>query len=160
MSDELRELYQEVILDHGRNPRNFRHPPAATCEAKGFNPLCGDELTVYLEVDDKGQVRDAAFEGRGCAISVASASLMTELVRGKSEAEAHALFEDFHHLVAGEDDAPPPHGSSDKPGLSDEMERLQVLSGVRNYPVRVKCATLAWHTMNAAFSGEQKVTTE
>jgi len=154
MSDDLRELYQEVILDHGRHPRNFRHPPAATCEAKGFNPLCGDELTVYLEVDDKGQVRDAAFEGQGCAISVASASLMTELVRGKTEAEARALFEDFHHLVAGEDDTPPPHG------LDEEMERLQVLSGVRNYPVRVKCATLAWHTMNAAFSGEQETTTE
>jgi nitrogen fixation NifU-like protein len=153
MNDDLRDLYQEVILDHGKNPRNFRHPEDATCAAHGDNPLCGDQLTVYLKVDENGIVSDAAFEGRGCAISVASASLMTELVQGKSEADVRRLFEGFHLLATGDDGETP----SD---LTDEMDRLQVLSGVREFPMRVKCATLAWHTMNAALLGQNKTTTE
>ena len=153
MNDDLRDLYQEVILDHGKNPRNFRHPEDATCTAHGDNPLCGDQLTVYLTVDENGVVSDAAFEGRGCAISVASASLMTELVRGKSEADVRRLFEGFHLLATGDEGEMP----SD---LTDELDRLQVLSGVREFPMRVKCATLAWHTMKAALLGENKTTTE
>ncbi len=153
MNDDLRDLYQEVILDHGRNPRNFRHPENATCAAHGDNPLCGDQLTVYMTVDENGIVIDAAFEGRGCAISVASASLMTELVRGKSEADVRRLFESFHLLATGDEGEMPED-------MSDELERLSVLSGVREFPMRVKCATLAWHTMKAALAGSEKVTTE
>ncbi len=152
--DELRELYQEVILDHGKHPRNLRALANPTCSAHGRNPLCGDQLTVYLKLDPNGVLEDAAFEGRGCAISVASASLMTELIRGKTEAQARLLFEKFHHLAAGEgEDTVPPE-------LEDELDRLQVLAGVRQYPVRVKCATLAWHTMQAALSGAREVSTE
>ena len=153
MNDDLRELYQEVILDHGRNPRNFRHPEDATCAAHGDNPLCGDQLTVYVTVDENGIVSDAAFEGRGCAISVASASLMTELIRGKSEADVRRLFESFHLLATGDEGELPAD-------MSDELERLNVLSGVREFPMRVKCATLAWHTMKAAMEGNAEVSTE
>ncbi len=153
MNDELRELYQEVILDHGKNPRNFRHPEDVTYQAQGDNPLCGDQLTVYLKVDENGIVNDAAFEGRGCAISVASASLMTELVRGKSEENVRRLFKCFHMLATGEKGVAPAD-------LSDDLERLQVLSGVREFPMRVKCATLAWHTMSAALEGQKTTTTE
>ena len=153
MNDDLRDLYQEVILDHWKNPRNFRHPENATCAAHGDNPLCGDQLTVYMTVDENGIVIDAAFEGRGCAISVASASLMTELVRGKSEADVRRLFESFHLLATGDEGEIPED-------MSDELERLSVLSGVREFPMRVKCATLAWHTMKAALAGSEKVTTE
>ena len=121
--------------------------------AHGDNPLCGDQLTVYLKVDENGIVSDVAFEGRGCAISVASASLMTELVRGKSEVNAHRLFESFHLLATGEE--------GEKPAdLSDDLDRLQVLSGVKEFPMRVKCATLAWHTMKAALAGDGTTTTE
>ena len=145
--DELRELYQEVILDHGKRPRNLRALADATCRAHGRNPLCGDQLTVYLKLDKDRVVEDAAFEGKGCAISVASASLMTELIRGKTEAQARALFEGFHALAAGDGPTHVP------PELEDELDRLQVLAGVRQYPIRVKCATLAWHTMKAALAG-------
>ncbi len=151
MMDELRELYQEVILDHSRNPRNCRHPGDATCQARGDNPLCGDQITVYLKVDDQGVVTDAAFEGRGCAISMASASMMTDLVKGKTEAAAKDLFERFHQMCTT-DDAASAEGT--------ELEKLQVLSGVRDYPMRVKCATLPWHAMSAALAGEEEVTTE
>jgi nitrogen fixation NifU-like protein len=154
MLDELRDLYQEVILDHGRNPRNFRHPDQMTCFAHGNNPMCGDQLTVFLEVDDEGVIRDAAFQGRGCAISTASASLMTEMVVGKSVDQARALFEAFHRLCTSEEEVVAPEG------LEDELDKLQVLSGVRQFPVRVKCATLAWHTMDAAVKGKDEVTTE
>ena len=154
MMDELRELYQEVILDHGRNPRNFRHPEGANCEARGNNPLCGDRLSVYLVVDENGIIRDAAFEGKGCAISVASASMMTEMVRGKTVDQARALFDTFHHICTS-DEAPAVNDA-----LADDMDKLQVLSGVRQYPMRVKCATLAWHTMNAAMNGRAEVSTE
>lgn len=153
--DELRELYQEVILDHGKRPRNLRALEDATCQAHGRNPLCGDQLTVYLKLGHNGLVEDASFVGKGCAISVASASLMTEIIRGKTEAEARLLFERFHEMATGKDDI-----GEIPPELEDDLERLQVLSGVRQYPVRVKCATLAWHTMTAALSGGQEVSTE
>ena len=154
IDDDLRDLYQEVILDHGKNPRNFRHPEDASHEALGNNPLCGDRLTVYLRLDENQNIRDAAFEGKGCAISIASASMMTDMVKGKPLAEAQALFERFHRMCTGDDDG----GVAD--GFEDELEKLKVMSGVRQFPMRVKCATLAWHTMNAAAEGEDAATTE
>lgn len=153
MSD-LRELYQEVILDHGKRPRNFRHPPDANREAKGDNPLCGDKVTIYLKLSDAGVIDDVAFEGRGCAISTASASLMTEMLKGKTAAAAEELFGAFHQMCTEDE---PAHVTA---ALQDEFDRLQVLSGVRQYPMRVKCATLAWHTMKAALDGAGKASTE
>jgi len=151
MLDDLRELYQEVILDHGRNPRNYRNPPEANRHAHGHNPMCGDSVVVHATVDDTGIIRDVAFEGKGCAISVASASLMTEVLKGKSQTEAKALFERFHDMCT-KDHAGDPDG--------EELERLQVLAGVREFPMRVKCATLAWHTLSAAMAGADDATTE
>lgn len=156
MIDELRELYQEVILDHGKHPRNLRRPPDANRHARGDNPLCGDRITVYLKIDADGRIEDVAFEGRGCAISTASASMMTEILKGKTEAEAHRLFEHFHEMCIGDEAVPAPREGEDP----DTFERLQMLSGVRQFPMRVKCATLAWHTMNAAMQGEEKISTE
>ncbi len=150
MMDDLRELYQEVILDHGRNPRNCRHPQDYNHEAEGDNPMCGDRLSVYLKIDDDGTIRDVAFEGRGCAISIASASIMTEMLPGLNEADARRLFDSFHLLVTGQDI------SCNDAGL----DKLVVMSGVRNYPVRIKCATLAWHAMTAAMDGQATATTE
>jgi nitrogen fixation NifU-like protein len=149
MSD-LRDLYQEVILDHGKRPRNFRALPVPDRAAKGDNPLCGDRIEVFVKLDADGRIADAAFQGRGCAISQASASLMTELVRGKTEAEARDLFAAFHTLCTSE--APP----SVAPALAEDFARLEVMSGVRHYPMRVKCATLAWHTLTAALDGGAK----
>ncbi len=147
--DELRDLYQEVIFDHNRRPRNFHKLPAANRRADGFNPLCGDQLTVYLKVNDAGVIEEVSFEGRGCAISTASASIMTETLTGKTEDEAQKLFEGFHRLVTGE-------GAN-----GSELGKLAVLGGVRDYPSRVKCATLAWHTVQAALKNESsRVTTE
>lgn len=137
--DGLRDLYQEVIFDHNRRPRNFHKLPAANRTAEGFNPLCGDQLTVYLKVDDAGTIEDVSFEGRGCAISTASASIMTETLKGKTVQEAQSLFDGFHRLVTGES------GAGDA-----ALGKLAVLGGVREYPSRVKCATLAWHTVQAA----------
>lgn len=154
MLDDLRELYQEVILDHGRNPRNYGKPDEANHRADGHNPLCGDRISVYLDVDGEGVVRNAAFDGRGCAISQASASLMTEIVSGKTLEQVGALFRNFHDMCTSD------AGAETDKSLADEMDRLRVLSGVRQYPVRVKCATLAWHTMNAALRGEAEATTE
>jgi nitrogen fixation NifU-like protein len=156
MQDALRDLYQEVILDHGRHPRNHRHPPGANRQARGYNPLCGDQVTIYLETDAGGRIADVAFEGRGCAISIASASLMTEVLRGKSEAEARHLFEVFHRLCT-EDGF-----DLEQAEIADQeaLERLQVLAGVRAFPVRVKCATLAWHAMASALDGATETTTE
>lgn len=148
MSD-LRELYQEVILDHHKRPRNFHKLEDANRHAEGFNPLCGDKIQLYLRVED-GIVRDAGFEGSGCAISTASASLMTEMLKGKTEAESEALFEKFHDLVTGK-------STPDSASLG----KLAVFSGVREYPVRVKCAVLAWHTLRAALQGSlERVATE
>ena len=157
MFDDLRELYQEVILDHGRNPRNLRQPEETTHRAHGHNPLCGDELDVFLDMGDDGLIKDVAFEGRGCAISVASASLMTEVLRGKTEAQARALFDNFHEMCAGDEDG---GGDVSDPEMEDDVDRLQVLAGVRQFPMRVKCATLAWHTMKAAMEGRRAVSTE
>ncbi len=147
MSNGLRELYQEVILDHAKNPRNFGAPEGETnkdCRlAHGNNPLCGDRLTLYVTIVD-GMVREASFEGNGCAISMASASLMTEAVKGRPEAEVRELFRRFHELMTVED------ADVD----ADSLDKLAVFSGVREFPVRVKCATLAWHTLVAAMDGD------
>jgi nitrogen fixation protein NifU and related proteins len=145
---ELRDLYQEVILEHSKRPRNYRTLAAANHTAEGYNPLCGDHFTVYLEVED-GQIRDIAFQGSGCAISKASASMMTQALKGKPIQEAEKLFEKFHHVVTGQ------NGSQ-----SGELGKLAAFAGVSEFPVRVKCATLAWHTLHAALHGEQKVSTE
>jgi nitrogen fixation NifU-like protein len=147
MFDDLRDLYQEVILDHGRKPRNFRRLEDADRTARGDNPMCGDRLELFLKLAPDGSIADAAFLGRGCAISTASASLMTETVKGKSAAAAHALSDRFRTLAMT--GACPECGAE----LADEMERLQPLSGVHEFPSRVKCATLAWHTLNAALDG-------
>jgi len=157
MLDDLRELYQEVILDHGKNPRNFRDVENATCHAHGNNPLCGDQLVVYLKIGEDDVIEDVSFVGNGCAISVASASMMTELVKGKTIAETGYLFERFHKMCTGEE---ADTDADDAALAEDDMDRLSVLSGVRAFPVRVKCATLAWHTMNAAIHGEDISTTE
>jgi len=154
MLDDLRELYQEVILDHGKRPRNFRDVEDATAHAHGANPLCGDQLVVYLKVDADGRIDDVSFVGNGCAISVASASLMTELVKGRTVGDAKAMFERFHKMCTGED------SDDDSTLLEDDLEKLNVLSGVRAFPVRVKCATLPWHTLNAAIDGQDEATTE
>lgn len=155
MLDDLRELYQEVILDHSRSPRNFGRPKQPTCQAEGYNPMCGDALCVFLAVDDRDVIEDAAFEGKGCAISVASASLMTEILKGKTVAQAERLFDAFHRLCTTADPDP------DVPeGEADSLERLQVFAGVRAFPIRVKCATLAWHAMKAALAGEAEASSE
>jgi nitrogen fixation NifU-like protein len=150
MSD-LRELYQETILDHTRRPRNFGKLDGATGAAHGHNPLCGDRVTVYVELEGD-KLRDVRFEGQGCSISTASASLMTEATRGKTRAEVDALYERFHSMVT----AP-----SDLPAASDGLGKLAVLAGVREFPVRVKCATLVWHVLRAALEGRtDPITTE
>lgn len=141
MSD-LTDLYQEVILDHNRRPRNFRAMSEATRRQEGYNPLCGDRLTLYVKLD-ADRISDVSFEGSGCAISKASASLMTEAVKGKTIDEARALFERFHDMVTS------PPGSQ-----TPEIGKLAVLAGVREFPTRVKCASLAWHTMKAAVAGD------
>jgi nitrogen fixation protein NifU and related proteins len=146
MSD-LRELYQEVILDHNKRPRNFRVIESPTRVAKGHNPLCGDRLTLYLSIDGD-RIADIAFEGSGCAISKASASPMTEAVKGKTVVEAEALFERFHDLVT----SPP-----DEPVTTNGLGKLAVFAGVREYPARVKCASLAWHTMKNAVEDRGEV---
>ncbi len=144
MNGELQELYQEVILDHNRRPRNFR-ALAAGRRAEGFNPLCGDKITVYLTVDN-GVITDVAFQGSGCAISKASASLMTESIKGKTVADAQALFERFQQMITAPADAP-----------VDSLGKLDVLAGVRQFPIRVKCASLAWHTLRAAVEARDEV---
>jgi nitrogen fixation NifU-like protein len=135
---DLKDLYQDLIIDHNRSPRNFRKLPDANHRAEGFNPLCGDKLTLYVNTSGE-RITDVAFEGSGCAISVASASLMTESVKGKTAAEARALFENVHAMLTGKSDAAMP-----------ELGKLAALGGVRAYPTRVKCATLCWHTLSAA----------
>jgi len=146
--DELRDLYQTTILDHNKKPRNFRVIENADRQAEGHNPLCGDRLTVYLSLDEEGRVTDVAFQGNGCAISTASASLMTELVKGRTVEEIEEIFERFHDLVTGPRDT-----SVDVAALG----KLAVFSGVREYPMRVKCATLSWHTLRAAIEGRKEV---
>ena len=150
MSD-LNELYQQVILDHNKRPRNFHRIAGANRSAEGFNPLCGDHITIDLDLDpENGVLRDIAFEGAGCAVSKASASMMTEALKGKSQGEADALFASFHALVTGQGDA-----------TATPLGKLSVFSGVSEFPMRVKCATLAWHTLRAALQGKHEpVSTE
>lgn len=143
--DDLRELYQTVILDHNKAPRNFGALDGADRQADGHNPVCGDQLTVFLKLDEADVVDDIRFEGSGCAISTASASLMTEFVKGKRLEEVEAAFERFHEVVTG-----PPS----EPVSAPDLGKLAVFSGVREYPMRVKCATLSWHTLRAAIEGE------
>lgn len=145
---DLNDLYREVIVDHNRSPRNFRKIAGATSTADGYNPLCGDKLTLYMKLED-GVIRDVAFEGSGCAISTASASLMTESLKGRSLAEAETLFAKFHDLITAD-------GDENDPALG----KLAVLAGVRQYPARIKCATLCWHAAHAALHGEKTATTE
>ena len=148
--NELRELYQEVILDHNKRPRNFRELEGADRHADGYNPLCGDKLALYLNLDGD-VIADAAFLGSGCAISKASASLMTDAIKGKTVAEARQLFDQFHEMVTG----------TDGPVEPEALGKLVVLSGVRDFPTRVKCASLAWHTLCAAIDdAHEPVSTE
>jgi nitrogen fixation protein NifU and related proteins len=151
MDQELRELYQQVILDHNKSPRNYRVIEHPTQDAEGFNPLCGDRLHIYLLVED-GIVKDVSFQGSGCAISKASASLMTSMIKGKTKEEAEKIFEKFHDLITGK--------LGEQISI-DELGKLAVFEGVKEFPVRVKCASLAWHTMKSALNKEgSKVTTE
>lgn len=145
MSD-IRELYQQVIIDHGRHPRNFGHLEHATHQQLGHNPLCGDQLTLYLIIQDN-RIVEVKFEGRGCAISMASASLMSEALKGKLISEAESLFQSFHHVLTDK---------NQDAALLEKLGKLGVLSGVCAYPARVKCATLAWHTLHAALLGDAK----
>jgi nitrogen fixation protein NifU and related proteins len=147
---ELSELYQQVILDHNKKPRNFRKLETASHYAEGYNPLCGDHLTIYMNLEGD-RVADVGFEGSGCAISKASASMMTQAVKGKSKEQAETLFKEFHSMVTGE--------------LDEEIEEnalgnLKIFAGVREFPVRVKCATLPWHTMHAALNKQDQASTE
>ena len=151
MSD-LRDLYQEVILDHGKKPRNFRKLEGANHHAEGYNPLCGDKVNVYVELDGD-RVKDIGFQGKGCAISTASASMMTELLKGKNRKQIEEIFQKFHTMITSD--------PATAAAQAAELGKLGVFSGVCEYPARVKCATLAWHTLNAALDGESKpVSTE
>ena len=147
---DLKQLYQDIILEHGKSPRNFGKCKDHSHEAKGHNPLCGDNVHVYIKLDKKQRVEDASFEGSGCAISMASASIMTDLVRDKEEKEARDLIKDFLDMI------------KEKPELvtkslsEDEKTKLMSLSGVKQYPMRVKCATLAWHTLTSAITNSQE----
>jgi nitrogen fixation NifU-like protein len=147
---ELSELYQQVILDHNKKPRNFRKLESANHSAEGYNPLCGDHLTVYLDLEE-GAVKEIAFEGSGCAISKAAASMMTQAVKGKSREQAEELFTEFHSMVTGE---------LDEETEENSLGNLKIFAGVREFPVRVKCATLPWHTLQAALKNEERVSTE
>src|SRR6185312_15832509 len=147
---ELSELYQQVILDHNKKPRNFRKLEHANHSAEGFNPLCGDHLTIYLDLEGDA-VKEIAFEGSGCAISKAAASMMTQAVKGKSKEQAEALFSEFHSMVMGE---------LDEETETNNLGNLKIFAGVREFPVRVKCATLPWHTMHAALNKQDQISTE
>jgi len=150
--DELRALYQEVIFDHNRNPRNYGKLDNPNRTAEGYNPLCGDQLKLYMVLDDDGRIAEVTFEGHGCAISTASASIMTSIIKGKTAEEAQVYFESFHGMVTGEGDGD---------DSLEDFDKLRVLGGVAEYPSRVKCATLAWHTVRAAIDdSEAPVTTE
>lgn len=147
---ELSELYQQVILDHNKKPRNFRKLENANHSAEGFNPLCGDHLTIYVNLAGDA-VQEIAFEGSGCAISKAAASMMTQAVKGKSKEQAEELFREFHSMVTGD---------LDEETQENGLGNLKIFAGVRDFPVRVKCATLPWHTMHAALNNEEQVSTE
>ena len=147
---ELSELYQQVILDHNKKPRNFKQLEGANRTAEGFNPLCGDQLTVYMLIEES-IVSDLSFVGTGCAISKAAASMMTQAVKGKTREEARTMFDEFHRMVTG---------NLDVEAEPNVLGRLKIFAGVRDYPARVKCASLPWHTMHAALEGEEIATTE
>lgn len=144
MSTELGDLYQEVILEHSKAPRNFSRPVSANHEAEGYNPLCGDRCSVYIDMDGDA-IKEIGFQGSGCAISRASASMMTQMVKGKTKAEAARLFEQFHNLVTGKDET----------AAAEELGKMAVFAGVSRFPTRVKCATLAWHTLQKAIEDEK-----
>ena len=150
MISELDDLYQQVIIDHSKKPRNFRKLENANRSAQGFNPLCGDQLDVYLQIEDD-QVKEVSFEGSGCAISKASASMMTQAVKGKTKLEVEALFNEFHRMAMGE---------LDEETEPNHLGKLTIFAGVRDFPALVKCATLSWHTMRAALEGQDTATTE
>ncbi|HEX8142575.1 MAG TPA: SUF system NifU family Fe-S cluster assembly protein [Pyrinomonadaceae bacterium] len=147
---ELSELYQQVILDHNKKPRNFQKLETANRTAEGYNPLCGDQLTVYMLLEDE-TVREISFEGQGCAISKAAASMMTQAVKGKTKQDAEILFDEFHRMVTGQ---------LDEEATPNHLGRLTIFSGVRDFPARVKCASLSWHTMHAALHGQEITSTE
>jgi nitrogen fixation NifU-like protein len=147
MDNELRELYQQVILDHNKSPRNFKKLDNANHFAEGYNPLCGDKINIYLELEGD-KVKDISFQGSGCAISKASASLMSTIVKGKTLEEAEKIFEEFHHMVTG---------THEEEIDFDKLGKLAVFAGVKDFPARVKCASLAWHTMNAALKDENEI---
>ena len=149
LDPELRELYQQVILDHNKSPRNFKKLETANRTAEGYNPLCGDKIDIYIKLEDD-VVKDISFQGSGCAISKASASLMSSMVKGKTKEEAEKIFEKFHDLITGKPDS-----------KIEELGKLAVFAGVAEFPIRVKCATLAWHTLKAALSNDKNnVSTE
>jgi|TARA_Y100000992_G_scaffold213354_1_gene146955 nitrogen fixation NifU-like protein len=147
----LKELYQEIILDHGKNPRNLRKSENFNKDAKGHNPLCGDHVHVFLKIDENKKVEDISFEGHGCAISMASASIMTDLVRGKEEFEVKEILNDFLEMIKEKDEI------KTKLLSEDEKTKLMCLSGVKQYPMRVKCATLSWHTLTSALDNSQQI---
>lgn len=149
--NELAELYQQVVLDHGKRPRNLRAIDDATRIAEGYNPLCGDKVKVYIKFDDQ-MLSDVSFTGQGCAICTASASLMTQHMKGKRQEDAEAIFQQIHDMLAGSEDAN---------GVEADLGKLTVLAGVKQYPIRVKCATLPWHTLHAALKNQDEpVSTE
>ena len=147
---DLKELYQEIILDHGKNPRNLRKSTNFNKDAKGHNPLCGDKVHVYLKLDEDKKVQDISFEGQGCAISMASASIMTDLVKGKEEHEVKEIVKDFLEMIKEKDQL------NNKILEENEKTKLMCLSGVKKYPMRVKCATLSWHTLTSAIDNTQQ----
>ena len=150
MMDDLKSLYQEVILDHSKSPRNFGQIEPHNAEGYGDNPLCGDQVSLYANIDDNGLITDISFEGKGCAISTASASLLTQLVKGKSRQQAIEMFDRFQEMVTSSDD---------KDEQPDTPEELKVLAGVRQFPMRVKCATLSWHALKAALESDKTLAT-
>ena len=152
---DLKDLYQEIILDHGKNPRNLKKSDNFNKDAKGHNPLCGDKVHIYLKVDENNKISDIAFEGSGCAISMASASIMTDLIKGKSDNEAKEIIEDFLGMIKENPEL------KNKILKEDDKTKLMCLSGVKQYPMRVKCATLSWHTLVSAMENDGKeITTE
>ena len=148
----LKELYQEIILDHGKNPRNLRKTDNFNKDAKGYNPLCGDKVHIYLKLNENKKVEDISFEGQGCAISMASASIMTDLVRGKEEFEIKEIVRDFLDMIKEKDEL------NNNILHDDDKTKLMCLSGVKQYPMRVKCATLSWHTLTSAINNSQEKT--
>ena len=148
----LKELYQEIILDHGKNPRNLRKTDNFNKDAKGYNPLCGDKVHVYLKLNENKKIEDISFEGQGCAISMASASIMTDLVKGKEEFEVKEIVNDFLNMIKEKDEL------ENNILKVDEKTKLMCLSGVKQYPMRVKCATLSWHTLTSAMDNSKEIT--